>query len=100
MKRMKPTLATSLLRAASACTHFTNSFMVSLRFGVGLGKQIFDIPPEFCSVCTTPWANPLQKFCRPTLARLFGLAVQARAKSLAVLMLKLTCAGLPFVGAG
>jgi hypothetical protein len=46
MKRMRLTLATSVLRAASALTHLAYSAMVSLRFGAGLGKQIFD-PPGF-----------------------------------------------------
>ena len=85
MKRMKPALAPSSLRAVSAITQVTNCFMVSLRLGAGVGKQIFD-PPEFSrSVCTTPWANPLQKLSRATLPGLVGLAEQATARSPAVL---------------
>jgi hypothetical protein len=87
MKRTKPALAPSSLRAASAITQLTNCFMVSLRLGAGLGRQIFD-PPEFsCSVCTTPWANPLQKLSRAALPGLTGLAEQVTARSPAVLML-------------
>src|ERR1700761_5552534 len=90
MKRMKPALAPSSLRAVSVITQLTNCFMVSLRLGAGVGKQIFD-PPEFSrSVCTTPWANPLQKLSRATLPGLVGLAEQATARSPAVLMLILT----------
>ena len=47
--------------------------------------------PEFsCSVCTTPWANPLQKLSRAALPGLTGLAEQATARSPTVLMLILT----------
>jgi hypothetical protein len=41
MNRRKATLANSSLRVASARTQPANSFMVSLRLGDGLGKQIF-----------------------------------------------------------
>ena len=90
MKRMKPALAPSFLRAASGITQVTNSFIVSLRLGAGVGRQIFDPSGFSRSVCTTPWANPLQKFSRAALLGLTGLAEQATARSPAVLMLILT----------
>jgi hypothetical protein len=46
MNRRKAALATSSLRDISARTQLANSFIVSLRFGVGLGMQIF-APLEF-----------------------------------------------------
>jgi hypothetical protein len=94
MKRMKPALAPSFLRAASAITQLTNAFMVSLRLGAGVGRQIFDPPGFSRSVCRTPWANPLQKFSRAELPGLTGLAEQATARSPAVLVLILTGAAL------
>ena len=90
MKRMKPSLAPSFLRASSAITQVTNCFIVSLRLGAGVGRQIFDSPEFRRSVCTTPWANPLQKLSRAALPGLAGLAEQATARSPAVLMLILT----------
>jgi hypothetical protein len=90
MKRMKPALALSCLRAASAITQVTNCFIVSLRLGAGVGRQIFDPPGFKRSVWTTPWANPLQKLSRAALPGLTGLAEQATARSPAVLMLILT----------
>ena len=77
MNRMKLALAASSLRAVSAITQVTNCFMVSLRLGAGVGKQIFDPPGFSRSVCTTPWANPLQKLSRATFLGLVGLAEQA-----------------------
>ena len=54
MNRRRATLANSSLREGSARTQFANSFIVSLRFGDGLGMQIF-VPPGFWrSVCSTP----------------------------------------------
>jgi len=53
MNRMKLALAASSLRAVSAITQVTNCFMVSLRLGAGLGRQIFDSPGFSRSVCTT-----------------------------------------------
>lgn len=90
MKWMKPALAPSFLRSASAITHSTNAFMVSLRLGAGVGRQIFDLPGFSRSVCTTPWANPLQKLSSAALPGLTGLAEQASARSPAVLVLMLT----------
>jgi hypothetical protein len=54
------------------------------------GKQIFDPPGFSPSVCTSPWANPLQKLSRAAFPGLTGLAEQASARSPAVLMLRLT----------
>src|SRR5215471_7507260 len=94
MKRMNPALPPSFWRAASAITQVTNSFMVALRLGAGVGRQILD-PSEFSrSVSTTPWANPLQKLSRAALPGLTGLAEQATARSAADLMLRLTCGAL------
>jgi hypothetical protein len=68
MNRRKATLANSSVRETSARTQPANSFIVSLRLGDGLGIQIF-VPFEFWrSVCSTPWANPLQKFSLAKLA--------------------------------
>ena len=47
IKRMKATLATSVLREVSARTQFANSFIVSLRFGEGSGMHTF-VPFGFC----------------------------------------------------
>lgn len=85
MKRMKPVLALSFLRAASAITQVTNPFMVSLRLGAGVDRQIFDPPGFSRSVCTTPCANPLQKLSKAALPGLSGLAEQATARSPAVM---------------
>ena len=46
MNRRNATLASSSLRETSARTQPANSFIVSLRFGDGLGMQIF-VPFEF-----------------------------------------------------
>jgi hypothetical protein len=68
MNRRKAKLANSPPRETSARTQPANSFIVSLRLGDGLGMQIF-VPPGFWrSVCSTPWANPLQKFSLAKLA--------------------------------
>src|ERR1700756_3378535 len=96
---MKATLATSLCRAASARTQVAYSFIVALRLGDGLGMQTL-LPLGFCcSVCSTPCAKPLQKLIRAKFVRLVGLAVQASARSPAVLMLILT-GGVFVCGAG
>jgi hypothetical protein len=41
--------------------------MVSLHLGAGMNRQIFDPPAFSSSVCTTPWASPLQKLSRAAL---------------------------------
>ena len=46
MNRRKPTLANWTRRAGSGRTQVANSFIVSLRFGAGLGRQIL-VPSEF-----------------------------------------------------
>ena len=46
MNRRKPTLANCTRREGSARTQVANSFIVSLRFGAGLGRQIL-VPSEF-----------------------------------------------------
>ena len=54
MNRRKATLAKSALREMSALTQLANSFIVSLRLGDGLGKQIL-VPFGFCPfVCNMP----------------------------------------------
>ena len=82
----------TLFLAGSIGHHPGDEFLHCLAaFGrAGVGRQIFDPSGFSRSVCTTPWANPLQKFSRAALLGLTGLAEQATARSPAVLMLILT----------
>ena len=87
INRRKPTLANWTRRAGSARTQVANSFIVSLRFGDGLGRQNF-VPFGFWAfVWMMPCANPVQKFNSAKLILLDGLTVQESARSLAVLAL-------------